>query len=129
MSQPTMPTQPRVSTDVRTATGQAVVLDAAAIERLPLAKLHGLRAAETRVLWTKGRSLAGIIEVAPGEELAEHAHPEAHHHAWVLAGEAVILGVHVSAGSYIHIPAGMPHAVERVGPQGLRMLYLFQIVG
>ena len=123
MSHTTTPAEARVST------GRAVVVDAAAIERLPLSQLHGLRDVTTRVLWTKGRSLAGILDIAPGEDLAEHAHPEAHHHAWVLSGEAVILGVHVAAGSYVHIPAGMPHAVEHVGGAGLRMLYLFETVG
>jgi quercetin dioxygenase-like cupin family protein len=104
----------------------AVVLSAAAIQRLPLSDLHGVSDVKTRVLWSKGRSLAGILEIPAGRELGEHAHPEAHHHAWVLNGDAVILGVHVTAGSYVHIPAGMPHAVEQVGHDGLRMLYLFE---
>lgn len=106
--------------------GAAVVLDAASIERLPWQRLHGLHDARTRVLWRKGRSLAGILTVAPREELSEHAHPEAHHHVWVLSGSATILGLHVSEGSYVHIPAGMAHAIEDVSDEGLTMLYLFE---
>lgn len=112
----------------RPETGTASVLDAAAISRLPWQRLHGHHDAETRVLWQHGRSLAGILKIAPGEELAEHAHPEAHHHVWVLAGDATILGVRVTAGSYVHIPAGMAHAVEQVGADGLTMLYLYETV-
>jgi quercetin dioxygenase-like cupin family protein len=103
----------------------AVVLDATAIERLPTQQLHGLRDVVTRVLWHHDGSLAGVIRVAPGEHLPPHAHSEGHHHVWVLSGTAKILDTTVGPGSYVHVPAGLDHAVEEVSADGLTMFYLY----
>jgi quercetin dioxygenase-like cupin family protein len=107
------------------ATEAAVVLDAAAIEELPNQRLHGLPDVLTRLVWRSGESMAGVIEVAPGQQLPEHVHADGHHHAWIISGTAKILGVTVGPGSYVHIPAGIEHAVEEVSGEGLRMFYLF----
>ncbi len=109
----------------RPATEGSVVLDAPAIERLPFQQLHGLADVLTRVVWRSRGSLAGVMEVAPGEQLASHTHLDGHHHAWIISGTAEILGQVVGPGSYVHIPAGMEHAVENVSPNGLRMFYLY----
>ena len=107
------------------AVAAPVILDPTGIERLPWRQLHGQRAAVTRVLWQQGDSLAGIIRLDPGEELPSHAHAEAHHHVWVLTGTARILGEGLPEGSYVHIPAGVEHAVAAIGPEPLTMLYLY----
>jgi quercetin dioxygenase-like cupin family protein len=111
------------------ATEGAVVLDSAAIERLPQQQLHGLADILTRVVWRSGESLAGVMEVAPGEQLPSHVHADGHHHVWVLSGTARILGVGVGPGSYVHVPAGMEHAVEEVSAAGLRVFYLYLRTG
>jgi quercetin dioxygenase-like cupin family protein len=106
-------------------TEAAVVLDAVAIEGLPTLQLHGLRDVVTRVLWRHDGSLAGVIKLAPGEQLPPHAHSEGHHHVWVLSGTAKILDRTVGPGSYVHVPAGLDHAVEEVSPDGFTMFYLY----
>jgi len=103
----------------------ALVLDPAAIEQLPWRRMHGHREVFTRLLWQQGESLAGIIRLEPGEELPSHAHSHAEHHAWVLAGTGRMLDVALGPGSYVHVPAGLEHAVTDVGQDGLTMLYLF----
>jgi quercetin dioxygenase-like cupin family protein len=119
MSVPTGPVTGRAATEA------AVVLDTAAIDRLPQQQLHGLRDVLTRVLWRSGGSLAGVIDVGAGEQLPGHAHPEGHHHVWVLSGTAKILGTAVGPGSYVHVPAGLDHAIEDVSAGGLTMFYLY----
>jgi quercetin dioxygenase-like cupin family protein len=103
-----------------------VVLDADAVGRLPWAAMHGVDLAVTRVLWAESGSLAGVMRLDAGAGLAPHAHQEGHHHMWVLDGSARIGGRRVSAGSYVHVPAGVRHGVEDVGAGGFTMFYVYQ---
>jgi quercetin dioxygenase-like cupin family protein len=109
-----------------TAAG-AVVLDPATIDRLPWSRLHDRPTVLTRVLWRQRESLAGIIRLPATEQLPAHTHGDAHHHVLVLQGTARILGATLPPGSYVHIPAGVAHAVEVVGADELVMLYLYVV--
>jgi mannose-6-phosphate isomerase-like protein (cupin superfamily) len=77
------------------------------------------------VLWSNAQSMAGVMTVAGGHNLGAHAHRANHHHMWVLDGRAVILGTEVSAGSYVHVPAGVDHDVDATGTDGCTLFYLY----
>jgi quercetin dioxygenase-like cupin family protein len=102
-----------------------VVHTAAHVEQLPWEDLHGLAGVRTRVLWRDHESIAGILDLAPGVSLPEHAHIHAHHDVSVLDGECRIVGTALTAGSFVHIPGGVDHAISDVGPTGCRLLYLY----
>jgi quercetin dioxygenase-like cupin family protein len=44
---------------------------------------------------------------------------------WVIDGEGEMLGHPVGAGTYLHIPAGVEHGIDRVGAAGCTVLYLY----
>jgi oxalate decarboxylase/phosphoglucose isomerase-like protein (cupin superfamily) len=102
-----------------------VVLDADAVAALEWSPFPGSDGVRYKLLWRSGWSVAGIMDLAPGASLAAHTHSGAHHHLWVLSGEADLLGARVSAGSYVHVPTGVQHGITGVGPGGFSMLYLY----
>ena len=113
--------------EIDTATVDApIALGATDIDRLPWEPLAAVgTGVEHRVLWRSGSSLAGIIRIAPGGEVSAHAHRRAHHHLWVLDGEGRALDRPLGPGSYVHIPAGVQHAIQTTGRDGLTFLYLY----
>lgn len=123
-----MPSDPGSSSHLP-QTGAPVVLDATAMARLAWEVLHGVDDARAKLLWEQGGSTVGLLHVHPRGHVRAHAHPEAHHHAWVVDGHARMLGEPVGPGSYVHIPAGMEHEITDVGPQGVTMFYVYQMVG
>jgi mannose-6-phosphate isomerase-like protein (cupin superfamily) len=102
-----------------------VILDADDISGLEWSPFPGDEAVRYKLLWSSGWSVAGLMEVPAGGSLAPHRHEGAHHHLWVLSGSAVVRGHRLGAGSYVHIPTGVEHGVEDVGPAGFTMLYLY----
>jgi quercetin dioxygenase-like cupin family protein len=102
-----------------------VVLTATAVAALvpvPLATIEGV---SHRVLWENDTSMAGVLTVDAGHRLGSHAHRLNHHHMWVLEGSAVILGVEVGPGSYVHIPGGVEHDIDATGSSGCAVFYLY----
>ena len=75
-------------------------------------------------LWREHKSLAGLMELDPGAELPEHAHRASTHHVWVVAGSARVQGRILPAGSYLHVPAGVPHGLEALD-EGCTLFYLY----
>ncbi len=103
-----------------------IVLGPSAIDGLgwkPLTELGNVR---VKVLHRSGDCVAGLLRLEPGSAERLHTHIAAHHHAWVLQGEATIAGTRVRAGSYFHVPAGAQHAITGAGPEGCEIFYLFQ---
>lgn len=78
-----------------------------------------------KALWRAGRSVAGLMRLAPGAGVAPHSHDHAHHHVWVVKGSCRVLGHEVTAGSYAHIPAGVEHGVS-AGPAGCTFFYIYE---
>ncbi|HET6953735.1 MAG TPA: cupin domain-containing protein [Acidimicrobiales bacterium] len=101
------------------------VLDQSAIEALPWLPLEGFAGVSFRLMWRSGKSVAGMMHVAPGAELSPHEHRYSHHHMWVLDGYGTAMGRPVTPGTYLHIPAGVEHGLGDVGPQGCTFLYLY----
>lgn len=56
--------------------------------------------------------------------LAQHAHPHGHHHVYVLEGTCRSDDEDLTPGSYVHVPANVPHSLG-AGPQGCRLFYSF----
>lgn len=102
-----------------------VVADPAAIARLPWEPLRGFGRVTHRLLWRSGCSQCGIMRIPPDAEVSPHVHQRAHHHVWVLDGSAVLLGVRVVPGTYVHIPATVEHGFTDPGPKGCTVLYLY----
>lgn len=111
-----------MSTEARTGT---VRLHAEDVEALPWEHLHGVRDAETRVLWRERGSLAGILRLGPGARLDEHVHGNGNHNVYVLSGHCGVGDDVLAAGSYVHVPAGEAHALRAEGPEQCVMLYLY----
>jgi mannose-6-phosphate isomerase-like protein (cupin superfamily) len=102
-----------------------VVMPPGAIEELPWVPLTSAGGAEHRLLWRSGDSYVGILRIEPGHEIAGHVHQHAHHHVWILEGEADMVGQRVGPGSYVHVPGGVEHRIAAAGPRETRILYLY----
>jgi quercetin dioxygenase-like cupin family protein len=98
----------------------------AAIPQQPLGSMEHIR---HRVLWSQDTSMAGVLTVERGQRLGLHAHRVNHHHMWVLAGRATVLGTEVGAGSYVHVPAGVEHDIDATTTEGCTVFYLYLAPG
>lgn len=103
----------------------ATLVSRAAGESLAWHPLEPFAGVEYKLLWRSGKSVAGLMRIAPGGELAPHAHVRSHHHLWVIDGTAEMLGEKVGPGTYAHVPAGVEHGIEHVGEAGCTLLYLY----
>ena len=108
--------------------GRMIVLAAQDVEGLAWEPLRDLKGVSAKVLWRSGDVAVGLIRVEAGAEKPPHVHHGAHHHIWVVAGSATMLGRPLSAGSYVYIPPGIEHEVADVGPDGCTFLYTFRPV-
>lgn len=106
--------------------GTPTVLGASAVLGLSWRPLTELGDVRVKVLHRSGDCVAGLLRLEPGSTERLHTHADAHHHAWVVQGEATIAGRRVRAGSYVYVPAGAPHAITDAGPEGCEVFYLFQ---
>ena len=111
--------------DAATTIKDLTRLSAEEVAGLPWEDLHGIPDATTRVLWRAAGSMAGVLRLAPGARLGEHAHVHGHHHVWVLSGTVGVDDRELPAGSYVHVPAGRPHALRAVGDEECQVLYLY----
>jgi len=103
----------------------ATLVTRAASEALAWHPLEPYQGVDYKLLWRSGRSVAGLMRVAPGGAVSPHAHDRAHHHMWVVDGTAEMLGEHVGPGTYAHVPAGIEHGIRGVGEDGCTLLYLY----
>lgn len=78
-----------------------------------------------KLLWRSGKSVAGLMRVAPGGSVPRHTHRRSHHHLWVIDGTAEMLGERVGPGTYVHVPAGVEHGIDDPGEQGCTLFYLY----
>jgi mannose-6-phosphate isomerase-like protein (cupin superfamily) len=111
-----------VGSTVETA---AVVLPVEVIDEFEWEPFGPVGAARRQILWQSGDSFCGILRVEPGHDLAPHVHHRGHHHAWILDGEAIVLGRRLGAGSYIHVPIGVEHGIAASGTRGCKLFYLY----
>ena len=88
----------------------------------PLGPYDGV---DYKLLWRSGKSVAGLMRVAPGGVVTPHAHVRSHHHLWVIDGAAEMLGERVGPGTYVHVPAGVEHGLRPLGEAACTVLYLY----
>lgn len=114
----------RPTDTIRAALDSLLVLDADDIAAMPWRPVAGYPGLEDRELWRLNGYVQALIRVAPGATTPGEPHLAAHHHIWVVSGAATIAGRRVTAGSYLHVPPGVRHAVEDVGPEGFVFLQM-----
>jgi quercetin dioxygenase-like cupin family protein len=101
------------------------IVDAATAAALPSAPLEDFEGVTYRLLWRSGKSVAGIMHIPPGAEVTTHRHRYSDHHMWVLDGTGEALGHPIGAGTYLHVPAGVGHGIDRIGREGCTVFYLY----
>jgi quercetin dioxygenase-like cupin family protein len=108
-----------------------LVLTAEEIAARPWRTLDHRPGVRDRTLWhdPATASFAGLLHLDPDGRIQPHAHPDAVHHLWVVAGEATIAGKAVPQGSYVFVPAGVEHGVEHAGRTGCLLFYLYLHAG
>lgn len=94
------------------------------IDGLPWAPVDGLPGVYEKVLWHLGSYAQALVRYEQGATSAGEPHLAAHHHIWVVSGAATIAGRRLTAGSYVHVPPQVRHAVENVGPEGCLLLQM-----
>jgi hypothetical protein len=104
-------------------------LSSDAIAELPSVPLGSSDGVTHRTLWSSGSSSAGVLQVSAGHRLGVHAHRVNHHHIWILAGHAEILGETLGPGSYAHIPSGCDHDIDATDTHGCTVFYLYVVPG
>lgn len=112
-------------TTVGTAAPVATVVTRAEAEERPWHPLEQYEGVDYKLLWRSGKSVAGLMRIAPGGSVSPHAHVRSHHHIWVVEGDAEMMGQRVGPGGYVHIPAGVDHGISDVSPDGCTVLYLY----
>lgn len=106
--------------------GRLLVRHSAAIATDAWENLRDLPGVGQKILWRSGDVTIGLIRVDPGAEKPAHVHHGAHHHIWMVSGEATMVGQRVDAGSYVYIPPGVEHEVTDVGPDGCVFFYTYR---
>lgn len=96
-----------------------------AAEALAWHPLDDYEGVEYKLLWRSGKSVAGLMHIAPGGAVTPHAHVRSHHHLWVLDGTAEVLDKQARPGTYVHIPARVDHSIRAVGDRPCTLLYLY----
>lgn len=102
----------------------ATLVTAQAADALPWHPLEPYTGIEYKLLWRSGKSVAGLMRMAPGAEVTPHTHQRSHHHMWLTEGTAEVQGQPMGPGSYVHIPARVEHHI-RAGDAGCTLLYLY----
>lgn len=105
-----------------TMTAELARLTPAEIDQIPWEPVTGLPGVSAKELWRAGDFVHALIKLAPGARAPGYAHLAAHHFIWLLAGEAMVAGRRMPAGSCVHVPPGVAHPVEAAGPQGCTLL-------
>jgi quercetin dioxygenase-like cupin family protein len=105
---------------------KAIVLTEEEIDHLPTTALRGIGSGVShRVLWEQDNAVAGVMRLRPHGQVDPHVHRRAYHDIWMIDGECEILGRRVTAGSYVHVPAGVEHGIIASGV-GCTLLYVYR---
>lgn len=108
----------------REALGTLFSVDAAAIDGMSWEPVTGCPGVSDKILWRLGDFVEALVRYAPGATSPGRPHLAAHHHFWVVSGAATVAGRRLDAGSYMHVPPGVEHAVTEVGPEGFTVLQM-----
>jgi quercetin dioxygenase-like cupin family protein len=108
-------------------TSEELLLDSRDVATRPWQQFADTTGLYHRVLWRDPtrRSYAGLLHMDPGTSLPPHIHHHAAHHLWVVSGECTISGRRLDSGSYVSVPAGVQHGIDRAGRAGCLLFYLY----
>lgn len=108
-------------------TAQELLLDGRDVAMLPWRAFAGGAGLRDRVLWRDpaGRTYAGLLHMDAGTSVPSHVHRHAVHHLWVVSGSCTINGRALGGGSYVFVPAGLEHGIQRAGRAGCVLFYLY----
>ncbi|MGZ4650925.1 MAG: cupin domain-containing protein [Kineosporiaceae bacterium] len=112
------------SSQDREALDDLYSLSAAQIDLMPWEPVPGSSGVHQKVLWHLGTFVQALVRYDQGATGDGEPHLAAHHHLWVVSGAATVAGRRLDAGSYMHVPPGVRHRVEDVGPEGCLMLQM-----
>jgi hypothetical protein len=98
-------------------------LSPAEIDQLPLRPVMGLEGVRAAELWRRGDLVDALIVYDPDAATPGVAHLAAHHHIWVVSGEATIGGRVLTAGSYVYVPPKVAHPIT-AGGEGCTLLQM-----
>lgn len=93
------------------------------VDALGWEPLPGSGGVEHRAIYLGEAVVAGQLRMAPGAGEVTHLHGRGEHHLWVLAGAVEIDDTRLEAGSYVHVPAHVPHELTDAG-EGSLLLYV-----
>jgi quercetin dioxygenase-like cupin family protein len=71
------------------------------------------------------KGYAGLFKLEASAELLTHVHRTFEHHAWIVSGGCVAGEHYLREGSYEYVPPGANHGIDRAGPDGCTLFYLF----
>lgn len=109
-----------------------VTLDRPAVDRLSWEPFRDRRGAELRgvflkLLWSdpRGNGYAGLLRLEPGAIMGKHVHRLSVHHIWVIEGSCHVDRDYLSEGSYSYVPVATEHGIDKAGPAGCTLFYLY----
>ncbi len=112
------------SAENKQALESLLALNPVEIDLLAWRPVEGHDGVFEKVLWRFGDYVQALIRYEPGASTQGEPHLVAHHHIWVVSGAATIARRRLVAGSYMHVPPGVVHRVEDVGPDGCTILQM-----
>ncbi len=106
----------------RDARNSPLTLSPEEIAGLPWQPVTRCQGVSEKELYRIDDRVDALISYQPGATTPGRPHP-ASHHIWVVAGEAIISGQTLTAGSYVYVPKGVTHPIT-AGQDGCT---LFQV--
>jgi hypothetical protein len=94
------------------------------IDALPWKPVPDCPGVAARDLWRSGDRHDTLISYERGASTPGTHHARAHHHIWVIAGDASIAGQPMVAGSYVYVPPGTAHPITAGDTEGCLLLQM-----
>ncbi len=115
---------PSVAMSGRASLDHLHALDPMDIDALPWLPVKGCPGVHEKVLWRLGNFTQALIHLDHDAVTVGEPTLAAHEHIWVVSGAATIAGRRLIAGSYLHVPPGVRHAITEVDSEGCTLLQM-----
>lgn len=106
----------------RSASDMLITLSPVEVDQLPWQPVPGCPGVRAKELWRAEDFVQALIVLEPGARIPGVPHLGAHHHIWVISGEASISGKRLGAGSYAYVPPGAAHPIVGLDAAGCTLL-------
>lgn len=106
---------------------EELLLSSEDVRRVPWEHLNHMPGVHVKTLWADpaGGSYAGLMKLEAGASIPRHTHHRGIHHVWVDLGSCRVGDRTLGPGGYAYVPAGVEHGIDRAGPGGCTLLYLY----